>query len=250
MHLLWEQEIGRSNRPTSNKSIMFFFYFILIYYILFINFYINPQKIFIFFRKNLDNSFFILDNNMFIKEYIYSCFFLSYLIYVPFIIFYILIIFNSISYNNGLLSYMMLIFIYMHFIAFIVNVLQFEIFFNNHNLFNLYSEGFDLSNTFFNIKGFFWDTMYGFIGFTFFCGRYYYFPSKIYKFIDSKNLTFDSTKSVNISIWILRLFFFIFFFYFFQGLPLFSGTANFIFFTLLVELIFFIFRFFFFLKII
>lgn len=229
---------------------MLFFYFLFSYYLIFTAFYISPQKIFVIIIQKINSFFIIIDNNRFIKEYIYGCFFVSYLISIPFILFYIIIRMRNFCYKNEYIEYILYILRYSHIIAIFFNYLQFNTIIDSTSLFNHYSEGFELSNAFFNIKGFFWDSIYGFI--TFYCIYFiwFYFPIKLIYFIDISFRAKIIDIKPNISVWLLRICFFIFYFYFFIGLGTSSFIVNYIFFLFFVELIFFVCRFFFFIKII
>ena len=135
---------------------MIFFYFLFSYYLIFTAFYMSPQKVFVVIIQKINSFFIIIDNNRFIKEYRYSCFFVSYLIIMPFIIAYIVIRRRNFCYKNNYIEYILYILTYSHIIAIFFNYMQLSIIFDGTNLFNYYSAGgFELSNAFFNIKGFF-----------------------------------------------------------------------------------------------
>ena len=242
--------MGARNRAFESshleKNKMIYLYFIFTFFIIFIIFYISPQKIFVAFIQKVNNLFFIFDNNIFIKEYIYSCFFIAYLICIPFIIFFITIIVRNLCYKNSHVIYFLYIIRYSHVIAIIINYIQFNIFFSTANLFNIYSEGFELSNAIFNIKGFFWDSIYSLIIFCFFYFICFYFPIKINMIIDSNFIQKVNSTELNKNIWILRISLFIFYSYFFMGLSTISALSNYVIFIFFVEFIFFICRFFFF----
>jgi len=227
------------------KAVLIFimFYCILVYF-----FFSNPIVFISFFIKKINRPFFIIDINIFAKQFIYISFFIAYIVYIPFIAIILIrwLLSSSTLYFYSIWIQLLFSVLYRHFISFRYNQYDFINFYQN-SIFNTYIEGIDLAYLIIQYKGFFWDFFIIFFFFISFIIYIFNFPKNSIIYIyDINNLNGSTNQSVLKQIWIVRFFRYIVIFYFFSGESFINDIFISFFIFIFVEIIFITFRFCFF----